>query len=190
MIRKIAAVLVLLTVACSDFEQGPPPPQATLLTNELTFFRFRDDAYQAAEKQGSFWAVPGQARTLILRYTDSSQPFLIFQVGENSLPGTDSVQISVQVDPNGLLAFHFSPSGLQFNPLAPAVLRIDHTRKQVDVDRNGNVDLRDTLLVLTAGIWKQDVPTVPWLKLPTLNVLSTMAQTNVYDFTSFGMAVD
>ena len=190
MIRKIAAVLVLVTAACSDFEQGPPPPQATLLTNELTFFRFRSDAFQAAEKQGSFWAVPGQARTLVLRYTDTNQPFLVFQVGENSLLGTDSVQISVQVDPNGLLAFHFSPSGLQFNPWAPAVLRIDHSRKQVDIDTDGDVDLRDNLMVLTASVWKQDVPLVPWLKLPTLNVLSTIAQTNVYDFTSFGMAVD
>lgn len=190
MIRKLAAALVLLTAACSDFEQGPPPEQAGLVTSDLTFLRFRDDAYQAAEKQGSFWAVPGQARTLVLRYSDTNQPFLEFHVGEQTLVDQDSVQISVQVDASGALSFHFAPAGLKFNRWAPAVLRIDHGRKQADIDADGDVDLADSLLAITAGIWKQDLPVLPWLKLPTVNLLGTVAQTNVYDFTSFGMAVD
>jgi hypothetical protein len=183
-------VLVLLSAACTELEQGPGPEQAGLLSSDLTFLRFSDDAFQAAEKQASFWAVRGQARSLVLRYSDTHEPFLEFHVGENSLIDGDSVQISVQVDAGGAVAFRFAPSGLRFNHSAPAILRIDHGRKQADIDADGDVDLADGLLAITAGIWKQDLPALPWLKLPTVNLLGTVAQTNVYDFTSFGMAVD
>ncbi len=180
--RRITAALVaLLLISCSDTDQFAPT-QAGLLTNEPTFLRFSNDAHQAAEKSGSFWAVRGQARTLVLRYSDSGSEFMRFDVGANSLLDGDSVLISVQVDPNRELVFHFSPSGLRFNDAAPAVLTIDYSR--------ANLDLLDRLLSLQAGIWKRELPVLPWLRVPSLRLLGTVEQAKVYDFTSFGMAVD
>ncbi|HET9441084.1 MAG TPA: hypothetical protein VFO52_12985 [Longimicrobiales bacterium] len=191
MIRRLgAAALLLLVMACSDSEPVAPPEQAGVLTENLTFFRFSADAYLAAEKQGSFWAVRGQARQLVLRYTDTYQPFLEFTVGASSIVDQDSVLITVQVDEGGLLTFHFQPSGLRFNPLAPALLRIDHGRRNPDIDADGDVDLNDSVLALQAGIWKRELPILPWLKLPSLSLLGTVEEARVYDFTSFGMAVD
>lgn len=188
--HKLLAALMLLMTSCSDIEQGPPPVQAGLLTSQLTFLSFRGDAYEAVEKSASFWAVPGETRTLMLRYTDTGRPFATFSVGANSLLTEDSVQISVRLDDSGKMILHFSPAGLQFNPYAPAILRIDHGRKNPDIDGNGYYDLIDVLLGLTATIWKQDLPLLPWLRVPSLNLLDTVEEARVYDFTSFGMAVD
>jgi hypothetical protein len=115
---------------------------------------------------------------------------MLFEVGPNSLVATDSVLISVAVDATGRLAFDFQPSGLRFNSSAPATLRIDRARSNPDIDANGSVDLTDVLLSVQAGIWKRELPLLPWVRLPTLNLLGTVVAAEVYDFTNFGMAVD
>ena len=189
--KRLPTVLCgLLLVACADAERVALPTDAALSTSSLTFLRFEADALAAAEKSGSFWAVPGQARSLVLRYADTGEAFLQFEVGPNSLVAGDSVQISVQVDATGQLTFHFEPSGLQFNNQAPARLHIDYGRADDDIDADGDVDLADTVLGLQAGIWKRELPVLPWIRIPSINLLGTVEQAKVYDFTSFGMAVD
>jgi hypothetical protein len=188
--KRLPLLFALFLIACSDADQVALPPDAALLTSQLTFLRFDDAAFAAAEKSGSFWAVRGESRSLTLRYADSGESFLHFEVGPNTLVDRDSVQISVQVDESGQLTFHFEPSGLRFNSYAPAKLRIDFGRANRDIDADGDVDLIDTLQNLQAGIWKRELPILPWLKIPSVNLLGTAQQANVYDFTSFGMAVD
>lgn len=188
--RLAVALLATFLISCSDADQVSPPTRAALLTNDLTFVRFSDDAFAAAEKTGSFWAVPGESRALVLRYNDTGEEFLRFTVGASSLPTPDSVQISVEVDASGDLTFHFQPSGLRFNEWAPAVLRVNHARANPDIDADGDIDLIDAVLELQAGIWKRELPILPWIKIPSINLTSNVEQANVYDFTSFGMAVD
>jgi hypothetical protein len=183
-----AALSGLLLISCSDTDQFSPP-RASLLTSELTFLRFTDDAYQAAEKSASFWAVKGESRTLVLRYADTGQEYLKFQVGPSTLVDRDSVLISVAVDAAGNFAFHFSPSGLRFNPYAPASLALNHARTNGDIDADGDVDLIDAARSLGAGVWKRELPVTPWLRIPSVN-LGVVQRSDVYDFTSFGMAVD
>jgi hypothetical protein len=186
--RWTAALFGLLLISCSDADQFSPP-RASLLTSELTFLRFTNDAYQAAEKSASFWAVKGESRTLILRYADTGQEYLKFQVGPNTLVDRDSVLISVAVDDSGRFAFHFSPSGLRFNPYAPASLALNHARTSGDIDADGDVDLLDATYSLRTGVWKRELPVTPWLRIPSVN-LGVVERSDVYDFTSFGMAVD
>ena len=188
--RFAVALLATVLVSCSDADQVTLPPQAALLTDNLTFVRFSDDAFAAAEKSGSFWAVPGESRALVLRYTDTGDEFMRFTVGPSSLTSSDSVEISVQVDAAGALTFHFQPSGLQFNSLSPAILRVNHSRANPDVDGDDDVDLTDTLLRLQAGIVKRELPGLPWIQIPSLNLVGNVEQADVHDFTSFGMAVD
>jgi hypothetical protein len=183
------ALLAALLISCSDADQISPPLQAVNTSANLTFLRFSDAAFAAAEKSGSFWAVAGQSRSLVLRYSDGAE-FMRFDVGANTLESSDSVLISVQVDQTGALSFAFAPAGLQFNNSAPAILRIDHSRANADVDADGDVDLIDRILATQAGIWKRDLPLLPWVKIPSINLSGSVEQAKVYDFTSFGMAVD
>ena len=187
-LRWATPLLGLLLISCSDADQFSPP-RASLLTSQLTFLRFTDDAYQAAEKSASFWAVSGKSRTLVLRYADTGQDFLKFHVGPNTLVDRDSVLISVAVDDAGNFAFDFSPSGLRFNPDAPASLALNRSRTNTDIDADGDVDLLDELHSLQAGVWKRELPVTPWLRIPSIN-LGVVERSDVYDFTSFGMAVD
>lgn len=186
--RWSAVLFSLLIISCTDTDQFSPP-RASLLTSELTFLRFTNDAYQAAEKSASFWAVKGDSRMLVLRYSDTGQEFLKFQVGPNSLVDRDSVLISVAVDEAGRFTFHFSPSGLRFNPNAPALLALNHARTSDDVDGDGDVDLIDATRRLGVGVWKRELPVTPWLRIPSVS-LGSVERTDIYDFTSFGMAVD
>src|SRR5688572_23877413 len=60
--RIVVALAATVAISCSDADQVSQPTQAALLTSNLTFVRFSDDAFAAAEKNGSFWAVPGESR--------------------------------------------------------------------------------------------------------------------------------
>lgn len=185
--RFSIAVLAMLISGCADADQFSSPKQAGFLTNQLTFLRF--DAPTATG--GSFWAVPGESRSIVLRHTDNDAEFLRFEVGPNSLTDVDSVQISVQVDPSGEVMFHFSPSGLRFNSNAPALLTVNTTRTNGDIDRDGDVDLTDNVLQVQSGVYKRELPLLPWLKIPSVNLDGDkVRQARIYDFTSFGMAVD
>jgi hypothetical protein len=187
--KLTACFLALLLISCSDADQVSLPRQAVLSTDNLTFIAFSDAAFAAAQKSAQFWAVPGESRGVALRYADSDQEFMRFDVGPKSLVTTDSVLISVQLDANGAFAFHFSPSGLRFNPEAPARLKINYSRASDDVDADGDVDLLDAQLLVNARIWKRELPGMPWLSIPTVQI-GRIDQADVYDFTSFGMAVD
>lgn len=184
-----AALIAALLISCAD-DQTAPVEQAAVVGTNLTFLRLDAAAYAAAEKSASFWAVRGQDRSVALHYTDTGEEFLRFEVGANSLQSDDSVQISVQIDDSGELAFHFEPSGLQFNRFSPAVLQIDRARANGDVDGDGDVDILDALLAKQASIWKRELPLLPWIKIPSITLIGTVQQAKVYDFTSFGMAVD
>ena len=195
--RSVVAVVAILITACS--ERVMPPAQTALLSNDLTFYRFDGAAFEHVPRQASFYAVKGEPRTLVLRYTDTNAEFLRFSVGAQSLSqrpdGTqfqagDSVLISVDVDAAGAMVFRFSPSGLKFSASSPAALTIDYARRNPDIDGNGVVGLGDALLEIRAGIWKQELPLLPWFKIPTLNLSGDAARADIHDFTGFGMAVN
>jgi hypothetical protein len=188
--KLTACFMALLLISCSDADQVSLPTQAALSTDKLTFLRFSDAAYSAADKTASFWAVPGEARQIVLRYADDGAEFMRFEVGPNSLVTSDSVLISVAVDAQGAFTFHFSPSGLKFNPSAPARLLLDYTRVNADVDANGQANQYDAMLLARGQIWKRELPGLPWMGLPSLDLMDRTEAVDVLDFTSFGMAVD
>jgi hypothetical protein len=197
--RLILATLAILSTGCGSDAVMMPTGQHSLLLNEPTFLQFDAAAYAAATKEGSFWAVKGAERDIVLRYSDTGDAFLRFTVGPQSLAfrpdGTafeagDSVLISVAVDENGAMVFRFSPSGLKFSASAPAELKLNNARANPDYNRDGVVDLYDSLASLQLGVWKQDLPVLPWLKISSVRLLSTVVKAEIHDFTGFGMAVN
>lgn len=124
--------------------------------------------------QLSFWAHQSEARAITVHYagTDGAwRPYLTFGVPAGGLaqrPGGapfgtgDSVLITLTVDTTNLL-IRFEPSGLAFNPLAPAWLEISYSGADPDLDGGGTVDaadqdIEDRLL----GVWVQQQPGTPW----------------------------
>jgi hypothetical protein len=204
--RFVLAVVAILITGCN--ERVTTPVQHTELSDELvtgqlgsdlTFYRFDETAFQNVPRAASFWAVKGASRELVLRYIDTGEEFLRFEVGPESLlkrpDGTlivagDSVMISVHVPPSGEMIFRFSPSGLKFDPVNPARLTINHARSNPDLDGNGFVSFADVLLAANAGIWKQEMPLLPWIPIPSLNLFGGISTADINDFTGFGMAVN
>lgn len=195
--RLVIAVLAILVTACG--EGITPPPQPALLGSELTFYRFSSDAFEHAPREAGFWAVKGEDRSLVLRYTDTHAEFMRFEVDASSLwkrpdgsafQSGDSIYISVNLDSSGRMIFRFAPSGLKFDARQAARLTIDSSRRNADINGNGSVGPDDVLLALRAGIWKQELPLLPWLKLPGVNLAGDVATVDIHDFTGFGMAVN
>ncbi|MGQ0562390.1 MAG: hypothetical protein ACT443_11005 [Gemmatimonadota bacterium] len=196
MTRSLVAGLAILITACSG---DVTPPRQALLASEPEFLKFDDDAYAAAEKQARVWAVKGETRVVVLRYSDPAEEFLRFTVGAQSLAerpdGTrfeagDSVEITVRVEDDGRMVFRFSPSGLKFDDAQPAILRLSHARANPDLDGNGTVNLADAALELEIGVFKQELPGLPWLQIPSLSLPGDLIEAEVHDFTGFGMATN
>jgi hypothetical protein len=194
-----AAALATVFSGCGSDAVMMPDRQQLLILDEPRFLQFEEQAYAAAPKEGSFWAVKGEERDLVLRYTDNGAAFLRFTVGPQSLAsrpdGTafeqgDSVLISVAVDAAGAMVFRFSPSGLKFDASEPAELKLDHARANPDYNGDGGVDLLDSVASLQLGVWKQELPVLPWLKIPSLRIVNTVIKADIHDFTGFGMAVN
>ena len=187
----LVAVVAGGVAGCSDSSVNEPfPPQQLLIGSlpGLSFVQFESNAYAAAEKSGSFWAVKGQDRQIILKYTDTGAEFLRFEVGAKSLhkrpDGTtfqlgDSVLISVTVDASGRMSYAFEPSGLRFHPSNNATLTLSYSR----------ADPTSLLLGLPL-IYRTDDPLLGWELLPTVNLFDNSAKASVDHFTDFALAID
>ncbi len=67
---------------------------------------------------------------------------------------------------------HFEPTGLVFNPSAPAQFKIWYTGADSDLDGNGGVDANDEYIrQVLLGIWVQERPGDPWESVAALHSL-------------------
>lgn len=127
------------------------------------------DNYQLA-----FWAARGRDQEIQINYraADGSwQPYVWFKVPADGLsrrpdgttfaPG-DSVLITLAID-TATLVVTFEPTGLGFNPEAPAQLNVWYTGADPDFDASGAVDGNDSYIEQELlGVWVQEVATAPW----------------------------
>jgi hypothetical protein len=178
--------------ACDDpsdpDEQGVPEPELNILVFT--------SANAVPVKTASFWAVRGQNRKLEMDYADG-QEFLEFEVRDRSLlrrpDGTtfqvgDSVHITVSLDPNNRIVVFFEPSGLEFNPIDPARLKINYREADRDIDGDGDEDEADRQLEAALRIWQQEQPGSLWLPTLTFRIDDDDMEARVLSFTGFAMA--
>jgi len=149
----------------------------------------------------SFWALYGEERTVAIEFSDDyggNQSLLQFTVPRNALrerpDGTpftdgDSVFISVTLDTDQFLA-QFEPSGLQFDPLAPAVLRFWYTGADEDLNGDGNVDGDDDFVESELlDVWYQGDSTNPWSRLSTVHdLVQKLYRLNLEHFSSYAVS--
>ena len=205
MVRKIVSVIALgglLTLAaCGD--DGTDPVDG-VEQSQLDFLRFPPDLVPLATQDTSFWAVAGEDREVILHYRPEAgeqegEEFLRFKVPGDALlrrpDGSffargDSVEIRVQVDPDGRFLFGFQPSGLRFDPEHPAELRVEYVRLGGDLDGDGDVDEADDDFERELRLWKQEAPGGLWFPVGSVKIEDLdEIEAEITSFTGFAIAV-
>jgi hypothetical protein len=186
--------------ACSDStnpgDTNKPPAQ-------LTVVRLASSSAPLFNSPDSFYAVKGEDRELRIDFQDpatggAGEEFLRLRVRPGSLlsrpDGTpfaagDSVLITVRVvDPTQIL-FEMEPSGLTFDPAEPAELKIHYDHANHDFNDDGTIDVFDARLKSQLAIWKQELPTDPFVRLGSVNVEeSEEINADVLGFTRYAIA--
>jgi hypothetical protein len=101
------------------------------------------------------------------------------------------VKITIRILDLSKLITQFEPSGLVFDPLRPAELRLDFRNADQDFNRDGVVNAADANAIATFAIWKQEVVGQPWFKLSSLVEISgglSEVKADVGSFTNHAIA--
>ncbi|MBI4408538.1 MAG: hypothetical protein HY561_02440 [Gemmatimonadetes bacterium] len=194
-------LLIALLVACCD--DAVDPSAEGVPESDMSFVQFDVQLLPLAQKEGSFWAVKGQNRELVLRYVpekagDPGEEFLEFEVSGNSLlrrpDGTafatgDSILITVRVDDAGRFLFTFEPAGLQFDPDHPAELEVTYRLADPDLDGDGDDDSEDGEEERRLAIWRQGRAGERWFRLATVQFEDLdEAEADIVGFSRFALA--
>ncbi|HEV2672302.1 MAG TPA: hypothetical protein VGU74_14515 [Gemmatimonadales bacterium] len=132
--------------------------------------------------QVSFWAYTGKETNVVVNYQrvgdeKVGQPFLRFYIpkiglvaGGGGVPlnrSHDSVFVTLNIDPTNFRV-DFQPSGVQFAPVAPAILTLWYENRNPDLNGDGVVDSTDQTLLEKLAIYYEATSTTK-LKIPSKN---------------------
>jgi hypothetical protein len=170
---SLVAAVLAMAAACTDSttpgdNNGPVPPGSLtiltlapghppLTTQSISFWaKFDLDT----EAEIDFQLTPTETESY-LRLRVDKLSLLRFPDGTLFGPG-DSVLITINVIDEDSLYFEFLPSGLRFNPVRPAELRIEynHAGETIEGDFNGDglVNAEDDQIEADLDLWVQESP--------------------------------
>lgn len=182
-IRRLTLFLALLAAPAAAGCEDMLPEEAAgdrLAEDQLFFARADPDAPPLDIVEGSFWAKPGQTRSVAFKYVGIKpgkyQLCMEFVVPAGALlrhpdgravqPG-DSVLVTVRaVDPEAF-RFEFSPAGLRFDPSNPARLRVSFWWADQDYNGDGRRDKVDESIEENLQLWRQEAVGQPWERMLT-----------------------
>jgi hypothetical protein len=171
----LLAALAAAAGSCSD-SSGPgtdsKPP------SELSVIHVSGSSTPIFNPVDSFYAVRGEDSEIRIYFQDGSgqagEEFMRLRIdaptllalpdGTPVLPG-DSVLIHVRVVDPAQMLFELEPSGLKFNPLVPARLKIHYDHAAGDLNDDGVVGPEDDSIEGTLAIWRQEHPGDPFVRL-------------------------
>lgn len=180
----LAALLASAAIACSSSDDdGDNDPGAERPEAELNIVRLAADAPPLFSDSISFWAFRGEGAEARLYFQDETggqgDEYLSLKLANESLrlypDGTpfadgDSVLIIIKVvDPQAIL-FELQPAGLKFSANDRAELRIRYDRADGDFNDDGEHDGHDDDIEDIIGIWRQESPGLPFVRLGTARV--------------------
>ena len=195
----LLAALLGAVGSCSD---GNGPTDGIKPPSELNVIHVAPTSTPLFNPSASFYAKRGEDREVRIFFQDEvggqGEEYLRLRVNAPSLlalpDGTpilegDSVLIHVNVvDPSEML-FELTPSGLRFNPLEPAELKIHYDHANGDLNDDGSVDGEDDSLESTLSIWRQEQPGDPFVRLTSvLSVELDEAQADLTGFSRYALA--
>ena len=178
------AIAMALAIGCSsDPTSSPNDPGSERPPDGLTVARLATTAPPLEESTVSFWAVKGRSVEQKLYFLDSEdqrgEEYLALKLEDESLSQRpdgsaiaegDSVLITITVEDPALLLFSLQPTGLKFSASKPAELRIRYDQADDDLNEDGDVDGEDDSLESILGIWRQELPGDPFVRLGSVKV--------------------
>jgi hypothetical protein len=178
------AIAVAIAIGCSsDSTTSPNDPGSERPPGGLTVARLATTAPPLEESTVSFWAVRGRSVEQKLYFLDSQgqrgEEYLALKLEDESLSQRpdgsaiaegDSVLITISVEDPALLLFSLQPTGLKFSASKPAELRIRYANADDDLNEDGQVDGEDVSLESILGIWRQELPDEPFVRLGSVKV--------------------
>lgn len=180
----IVSIALALALGCSsDDSPAPDAPGSERPPDELTVARLATTAPPLEESTVSFWAIKGESAEQKLYFLDAGgergEEYLSLKLDKETLQlrpdGSaiaegDSVLITISVEDPALLVFDLQPTGLQFSAEKPAELRIRYAHADDDLNDDGDVDEEDNHLETILGIWRQEHPGDPFVRLGSVKV--------------------
>jgi hypothetical protein len=180
----LAFALALSAVRCADQPTAVNPPAGPQFLKWASTPKFsarmsrerRSGAITMAapvsvtESSVSFWAVRGEARSIEINYSTSTdtviKPFYtltttdpVFVPGVGELAVGDSVLMTVTVDTVNI-GVTLEPSGLEFG--IPAESQITYSGAAGDLNGDGAADSTDTVIETRLGLWAPSVSSEAW----------------------------
>ncbi len=182
----VTSIALALAIGCSSDTASPDSPDSPGSERPpegLNVARLASTAPPLEESTVSFWAVKGRGVEQKLYFLDSQgqrgEEYLALKLDNESLSlrpdGTaiaegDSVLITITVEDPALLLFELQPTGLKFSASAPAELKIRYDHADDDLNDDGDVDSEDNHLETMLGIWRQEQPGDPFVRLGSVKV--------------------
>lgn len=169
----LAAASLSVWLGCSD-SSGPGSGGTTRPPDSLHVLLLAPGHVPLYQDSVTFWASTLEDRQGAIRFEDSQggpgEDFVRLKVDKEALlthpDGTpfvagDSIEITLKATGDSVL-FDFQPSGLKFNPLHPAVLKIEYghaggTGGEGDYNDDGVVNAADSTVESELAIWVQEV---------------------------------
>jgi hypothetical protein len=204
--RTVRALRCLLLAAlagaagsCSD-SSGPGVDSKP--EGELSVVHVASSSAPLFNPVDSFYAKRGEDREVRIFFQDGAggageeyfrlrvdaPTLLTLPDGTPILPG-DSVLIHVRVVDQTEMLFELQPSGLKFNPLAPARLTIHYDQAGGDLNDDGIVNGVDTAIEGTLSIWRQENPGDPFVRLSSVLSLDLdEAEAELTGFSRYALA--
>ena len=200
--RKLLIGLAALAAwACSD-STSPNPGETTKPTSQLHIVAQALAAPPLFAESTSFWAKYDSNRVGRLYYQgaapgDTGEELLRFIVPAGSLlrrpdgtlfgPG-DSILITIKADTSQFI-FTFEPTGLQFDPLAPARLHIQFSDANQDFDDDGKITASDSVAKSKLVLWRREPTDTAWTAMTSLlSEESDEIESNITSFTEYAVA--
>src|SRR5512141_1033050 len=201
-----AAALAATVGGCSDSSAPSPSvpsePGDVKVSADLGIVRRSTAISGFVDTVVTFYAVRGQDREGKIFYLapDGSpgEEFVRLKVGSATLLARpdgspvaegDSVLITMRVVDPALLLVEFQPSGLQFNPAEPAEVEMRYGEADNDLNGDGHVDGEDEALISSLGIWRQELPGLPFVRLSSSLFTSlTSCDAKITGFTRYALA--
>jgi hypothetical protein len=181
---SIIAMALALALGCSsDDSPSPDSPGSERPPEQLTVARLAPTAPPLEQSTVSFWAFKGQGVEQKLYFQNETggrgEEYLSLKLDNESLrlrpdgspfADGDSVLITITVEDPALLLFALEPSGLKFSATNPADLRIRYAHADDDLNEDGAIDEEDNHLESILGIWRQEQPNLPFVRLGSVKV--------------------
>jgi len=181
--RCLLPALLAGAAACSDSGE---PNGDTRPPSELNVVQVAPSSTPLLNATARLYAKRGEDREAQIFFQDESggqgDEYVRLEVDAGSLLATpdgspilpgDSVLIQVSVVDPAEMLFDLEPTGLKFNPVAPARLTITYAHAGGDLNHDGVSDGRDGSIERTLSIWREESLTDPFVRLSTVLTTDT-----------------